>query len=110
MGIILQGREQLTDGVPSRLEDYLDKYRLAFRRRDQAGWAGTYVRGLLRAGGRRNVENLARAAADGQGVEDLAQALGHFVNHSPWDEARLWQRHAGRAADRSGEGVFVLEE
>jgi SRSO17 transposase len=110
MGIILQGRDKTAEVVPSRLDEYLDGYRPAFRRRDQARWAGVYVRGLLGAGGRRNVENLARAAADGLGVEDVAQALGHFVNHSPWDEARLWQHLARRAAERGGEGVFVLEE
>jgi len=110
MGIILQGREKTAEVAPSRLEEYLDGFRLAFRRRDQARWADVYVRGLLGAGGRRNVENLARAAADGQGVEDVAQALGHFVNHSPWDENRLWQHHARRTADRGADGVFVLEE
>src|SRR5262245_56928547 len=111
MRTILRGQEMMTaDEAPSRLDEYLEGYRAGFRRRDQARWAGVYVRGLLFSSGRRNVENLARAAADGRGVEDVAQALGHFVNHSPWDEARLWRRHAERAAERTAEGVFVLEE
>lgn len=107
---VLLGRPMSTPADLSRLDDYLDGYRGAFRRRDQARWASAYVRGLLCASGRRNVENLARATAEDLGVEDVAQALGHFVNHSPWEEGRLWQRHAEQTARRAGEGAFVLEE
>jgi SRSO17 transposase len=96
--------------APPRLEEYLEGFLGAFRRRDQARWAGVYLRALLAASGRRTVENLARATADEIDVEDAAQALGHFLNHSPWDENRLWQRHAQRLAQRGNQGVFVLEE
>jgi hypothetical protein len=96
-----------------RLEAFLQTYREAFRRRDQARWAALYLFGLLTAQGRRNVENLARAVRvlDERSGEDFTQALGHFVHHSPWDEERLWRCHHERLAERvdSG-GLFVLEE
>jgi SRSO17 transposase len=111
MSVLLLEREMTQpDPSPARLAACLENYRDGFRRRDQARWAAVYVRGLLCASGRKNVENLARATADGQGVEDVAQALGHFVNHSPWDETLLWRRHAERTAALGGEAVFVLEE
>ena len=39
-------------------------------------------------------------------------ALQHFINQSPWDESRLWQRYQERLAERfiDGAGLFVLEE
>lgn len=98
---------------PSRLErltEYLADQAGAFRRRDQVRWAALYLLGLIEAQGRRNIESLARAVANTGLVvrEDLAQGLGHFLSHSPWDENTLWRRSAERLAGR--EGVFVLEE
>jgi SRSO17 transposase len=100
--------------LSARLEAYLEPYRGEFRRRDQARWAWVYLQGLLRAPGRKNIEGLARTVtlpADLQ-VEDVAQALQHFINQSPWDEGRLWQRRQEHLAKRPGHetSLFVLEE
>jgi SRSO17 transposase len=94
-----------------RVERHLAAYRGDFRRRDQARWAAVYVQGLLEARGRRNAESLARAVRlpEGLRVEDVAQALQHFLNQSPWDEGKPWRRHQREAARREA-GVFVLEE
>jgi SRSO17 transposase len=99
--------------TPETLEDYLGLFRGEFRRRDQAQWAAVYLQGLLRPGGRKNVESLARSVTlpDGLLVEDVAQALQHFINQSPWDEGRLWRRYqALRAQEAPGDGLFVFEE
>src|SRR4051812_28303309 len=104
-------------GVPAMpdaalLEGWLAPLRGAFRRRDQARWLGVYLQGLLRPGGRKNVEGLAREATlpPGLAVEDLAQALQHFINQSPWDEGELWRRYHEGLAEAGGEGLLVLEE
>jgi SRSO17 transposase len=101
------------DRVSDHLTAFLGAYRQEFRRRDQVRWAAVYLQGLLVAQGRRNVENLARAVrlAEEQTDEDVTQALGHFVHHSPWDEEQLWWRHHERLAERPARGGwFVLEE
>jgi SRSO17 transposase len=69
---------------------------------------------LLQLGGRKTSESLARTIAlpAGQRVDDAAQALQHFINQSPWDEAKLWhdyQRWLAGQADAT-DGMFVLEE
>jgi SRSO17 transposase len=88
-----------TDTVNARLRQELDSYvglfRGEFRRSDQARWAAVYLQGLLGAGRRKNIESLAETAVlpPGPAVDDVAQALQNFVNQSPWDEQRLWQRY-----------------
>lgn len=100
--------------LQERLRRYLDGFRAGFRRREQREWAAVYLQGLLESPSRKNVENLARSASPppGLGAEDLAQALGHFLNHSPWDEAALLREHQRRIASRPelSHGVFVLDE
>lgn len=96
------------------LQRYLDAFRAGFRRREQRVWAAIYLQGLLGASRRKNVENLARTVAlpPGLAVEDVAQALGHFLNQSPWDEALLLRLHQQRlaAAPEAALGTFVLDE
>jgi SRSO17 transposase len=93
-----------------RLREFVLGLGGVFRRSDQARWAAFYLLGLIGASGRRNIESLARAiVASGPPLtEDIAQGLGHFLSHSPWDESRIW-RHVTRS--RAGmDGLFVLEE
>jgi SRSO17 transposase len=97
-----------------QLQDYLARFRDAFRRRDQARWADVYCQGLLLDLPRKNVETLARhvSVPPGLGVENVTQALHNFLNQSPWDEGRLWRRYRALLAARLGrpDGVFVLDE
>src|SRR5258708_4066429 len=70
-------------------ERYVTSTSPVFRRADQALRFRTYLRGLLEALPRKNVESIALAAACVLDREsDLIQALQHFVSHSPW-ESRL---------------------
>src|SRR5262245_10229040 len=102
------------DALPARILRYLDGFRAVFRRREPREWAAVYLQGLLEADCRKNVENLARSIVlpPDLGVEDVAQALGHFLNQSPWDESTLLQQYHQRLATRPelGHGIFVLDE
>jgi hypothetical protein len=84
-----------------RLERFTHGFRGDFRRREQAEWAAVYLQGLLQPGGRKTIENLARTVTlpDGLRVDDVAQALQHFINQSPWDEQKLQRRHLRRLAE-----------
>ena len=96
------------------LDDYVALFHDAFRRREQARWAAVYLRGLLQPGGRKTIGGIARLVAPLPDirVEDAAQALQHFVNQSPWDEAKAWRRYRNLMAERLAgpDGVFVLDE
>jgi SRSO17 transposase len=83
-----------------RLEEYVALYQDDFRRRDQARWAAVYLQGLLRPGTRKNIESLAAQVSlpPALAVSDTAQALQNFINQSPWDEQRLWQRYRSLVA------------
>jgi SRSO17 transposase len=87
----------------------LEEFRGVFRRADQADRAAAYLRGLLRAGGRRTIGEIARQEAGGS-PDTLAQALQHFLNRSPWDEEDLLRLHRRRQAPWRQGGVLVLAE
>jgi SRSO17 transposase len=97
-----------------RLDDFTVLFRDDFRRREQSRWAAVYLQGLLRDGGRKTIGGLARRVAlpSDLAVEDAAQALQHFVNQSPWDDAKVARRRrallAGQFADPAG--AFVVDE
>jgi SRSO17 transposase len=96
-----------------RLDRFADCFRGEFQRREQAHWAAVYLRALLRPGGRKTIEELARSVTlpAELRVSDIPQALQHFINQSPWDERRLWRRYHRRLAERlNPDGVFILEE
>ena len=78
-----------------------------------ACWAAAYLLGLLRGGGRKTAEGLARTLRlpPEWGVRDAGQALQHFLNQSPWDEEEIWQRRQTLLAARlPAEGLFVVSE
>jgi SRSO17 transposase len=101
-------------GVLRRLDDYVGLFRGGFRRSDQARWAAVYLQGLLKGGGRKNIEALARTVPlpAGVAVEDVAQALQNFISQSPWDEDKVWQRYRALLAPRlaSPDGIFVIAD
>src|SRR5205807_2251588 len=96
------------------LQEFTDTFRGAFRRQDQVRWSAVYLQGLLRARSRKTIKNLARAVTlpPGLCVEDVGQALQHFINQSPWDENALRRRYLGLMATRLAgpDGLFVVEE
>jgi SRSO17 transposase len=97
-----------------RLDAYADQFRTAFRRREQARWAAVYLQGLLSTGGRKNIGNLARQVTipPDLPVEDITQALQHFVNQSPWDENQVFRRYREQLRSVIGkeESILALED
>lgn len=80
----------MTNGRLDQFESFVSEFRPVFHRADQALRFRSYLRGLLEPLERKNVESIATAVSQLMMVEsDLAQALQHFVSHSPWDSRRL---------------------
>ncbi len=101
-------------GLLQRLEQFTRDFRTDFRRREQAEWAAVYLQGLLQTAGRKTIENLARTVAlpDNLRVEDVAQALQHFINQSPWDEQKIYRRYHRLLGEglEPADGIFVVDE
>jgi SRSO17 transposase len=98
-----------------RLDDFADRFREDFRRRDQARWAAVYLQGLLLPPGeRKTIGTMARQVVLPPDliVEDVAQAMQNFVNQSPWDERLPARRARSRLADvfADPDGAFVVDE
>lgn len=91
---------------------FADAHRPAFGRADQFRRFGLYLRGLLAAPARRTVEGIAAAVGPEAGEQDLAQALQHFVSHSPWAADRLLAVHRGVIATQLHDptAVWVVHE
>jgi SRSO17 transposase len=106
-------RSLLAEGWARRFEEYVATYRATFQRADQFLRFRAYLRGLLEAVERKNVESIAAAAARVILTEaNLAQALQHFVSHSPWDAGRLFgaaRKHATAARTDPG-AVWVVHD
>jgi SRSO17 transposase len=104
----------LTPDQRDRLSSYVEGFADLFRRREQVWWLTTYLEGLLTAEDRRTAETIARTRDGGRedAAEDVAQALQHFVNQSPWDEKALWRAFRSRVVlPRLGEGgALVVDE
>lgn len=99
--------------VAQQREQFIHLFRACFRRREQAEWAAVYLQGLHRPGGRKTIENLARNVTlpEGLRVDDVAQALQHFINQSPWDEKKLQQHYYDLLREQLGPGgLLVLDE
>ena len=110
---VLHPREPLTGVQLARFEEYVAAFRPAFHRADQFLRFRAYVRGLLEPTERKNVEAIATAAGRVMMVEsNLAQALQHFVSHSPWDAGRLFAaiRHSHAAVRRDPNAVWVVHD
>jgi SRSO17 transposase len=113
----LAGRQPMPEHDPhwlERLDAYAEQYRSAFRRREQARWAAVYLQGLLLPGGRKNIGTMARTVSvpPDLPVEDITQALQHFVNQSPWDETEVLRRYRALlgSALPAGESVLAVED
>ena len=75
------------------LAAYVAAFRGVFARADQFRWFVAYLDGLLADGPRKNIESLARRLPPSPAAADPAQALQHFVSHSPWDADQLLARY-----------------
>jgi SRSO17 transposase len=97
-----------------RLEEFMRSFRADFRRREQAEWVGVYLQGLLQTEGRKTIDNLSRSISlpPHLRVDDVSQALQHFINQSPWDERRISHRYQRCLAEHLNmvPGVFILDE
>jgi SRSO17 transposase len=77
-----------------RLAEYAARYGALFARADQREWFRLYLRGLLVAPDRKNVEGIAAAVGhERQTGGNLGQALQHFVSQSPWETNRVFARY-----------------
>ena len=112
-GSQLRLRPILRAGWITRFEEYVAGYRATFHRSDQFLRFRAYLRGLLEPSDRKNVEAIAAAAGRVILTEDnLAQALQHFVSHSPWDAGRLFEvaRRRGVAPLTAPAAVWVVHD
>ncbi|HTU20493.1 MAG TPA: transposase [Gemmataceae bacterium] len=99
--------------LKQRLEQLTHLFRACFRRREQAEWAAVYLQGLLQPGTRKTIANLCRSVTPPHGmqVDDVVQALQHFLNQSPWDEQKLQRHYYALLNERLGPGgLLVLDE
>lgn len=87
---VLNSPPKFGEAEAGQFEEYISGFRSTFQRADQFLRFRAYLRGLLEVSDRKNVEAIAAAASRVIMVEaNLAQALQHFVSHSPWDAGRL---------------------
>lgn len=95
------------------LEAFVTALGPVFPRADQMVRFQAYLWGLLGPMPRKNMEAIAAVARRAfPGQADLAQALQHFVSHSPWDSRRLTSalRRSSAAARQGPDAVWVVHE
>ncbi len=101
------------DTLGNELAEYAAGYRALFPRSDQFLRFRAYLRGLLEPSDRKNVAAIALAAYRANPVEaNLAQALQHFVSHSPWDAGQLFaavRRYTARLRNDDG-AVWIVHD
>lgn len=91
--------------VEQRLTHFLGDLVPPMGRAERQHWAGMYIRGLLLDGERKSIEPMA-ARLPGADV----QALGQFVNQSPWPWEPVQAALTGAVVDRLlPEAVYLLD-
>ncbi len=100
------------DPDQQRFADYISQFDDLFARVDQREWFRLYVRGLLIAPERKNVEAIAAALTRFKSGVNLGQALQHFVTDSPWEhkEVLVRYRESLLAAVREGAATWVVHD
>jgi SRSO17 transposase len=74
-------------------------------RKDQRRWGEVYLRGLMLDGRRKSIEPMAARLEDGD-----EQCLQQFVNQSPWDEAKVRRRLAGRMSAEIEPEAWIVDD
>lgn len=88
----------------ARLATLLDGFAGCLVRKPQIGHAKRYVQGLLSDAKSKNMEGMiSRLAVPGD-----YQSLQHFITHSTWNAAKVWERLREITPER--EGFLVLDD
>jgi len=91
--------------IEQRLASFLAELVPSMGRAERQHWAGMYIRGLLLDGERKSIEPM---AARLPGAD--AQALGQFVNQSPWPWEPVQAALSGAVVDALlPEAVYLLD-
>jgi SRSO17 transposase len=99
--------------IRTRLAAFAEDLLASIPRKDQRRWGQTYLRGLLLDGKRKSIEPMATrlARGDPQGDADaVEQALGQFVNQSPWDFVPVRRRLAERMTTALAPDAWVIDD
>src|SRR3954447_17180315 len=91
--------------VRGRLEEFAAAMFAPLPRKDQRGWGGVYLRGLMLEGKRKSIEPMAARLEDGD-----EQCLQQFVNQSPWRCEPVRERLALRMSDEIAPEAWVLDD
>src|SRR5260370_3366075 len=98
--------------LAEELAAYHQHFAPFFYRREQREWAAVYLRGLLTADARKNVEAMAlRLLGVGPHAERQVRALQQFVGGGSWDDEALLAEHQRLVNETLGEedGVLIID-
>lgn len=90
--------------VLRRFGQFADQFADCFGRRVQRDAASQYLEGLFNDSERKSIQAMHGRLSD----PGTYQALQHFVTHSPWEAARLWDRLRRVVPERRG--VLALDD
>jgi SRSO17 transposase len=99
--------------IRTRLSTFAEDLFESIPRNDQRRWGQTYLRGLLLDGKRKSIQPMAARLARGDPAADayaLEQALGQFVNQSPWDWVPVRRRLAERMTTAIQPAAWVIDD
>src|SRR4051794_18455009 len=91
--------------VRGRLEEFAAAMFAPLPRKDQRGWGGVYLRGLMLEGKRKSIEPMAARLEDGD-----EQCLQQFVNQSPWSAGAVRERLAVRMSAEIAPQAWVIDD
>jgi SRSO17 transposase len=98
-------KQQVTQGMLERLEQFAESFIASFGRREPKQNAQIYISGLLSDLGRKNVESIAYR------YDQDRRALQRFIGFAPWDHQPLLEELARQVGAELGEhdGVIVFD-
>ena len=98
-------KQQVTQGMLERLEQFAESFIASFGRREPKQNAQIYISGLLSDLGRKNVESIAYR------YDQDRRALQRFIGFAPWDHQPLLEELARQVGAGLGEndGVIVFD-
>ena len=98
-------KQQVTQGMLERLEQFAESFIASFGRREPKQNAQIYISGLLSDLRRKNVESIAYR------YDQDRRALQRFIGFAPWDHQPLLEELARQVGAELGEndGVIVFD-